>query len=160
MSKEASKTPRPINYPGYTKHYTRKDADRKWILVDAKGQSVGRLATQVAMLLRGKHKPTFTRHDDVGDFVVVINAQDLELRGNEKAKKKIYYRHTNYFGHLRERTGEQMLQRNPTTVITKAVYGMIPHGALGNRIIKKLKVYAGSEHPHRAQNPQPFTIKT
>ena len=129
-------------------------------MIDAKGQSVGRLATQVATLLRGKHKPTYTRHDDVGDFVVVINAEGLEFRGNEKANKKKYYKHTGYFGHLKERTASEMLNKNPELVLKKAVYGMVPKGPLGYRIMKKLKVYRGAEHPHKAQNPAPYEVRT
>lgn len=134
-----------------TKHFTRHNHERKWLLVDAKGQTVGRLATQIASLLRGKNKPTFTPHDDVGDFVVVINASGLRLHGNDKAKKKMYYKHTGYLGHLRKRTGEQMLAHKPEKVIQLAVKGMIPRGALGNRMLKKLKIYAGETHPHAAQ---------
>ena len=147
-----------VNVPGATKHFTRANHERKWLIVDAEGQSVGRLSTVVASLLRGKHKPTFTRHDDVGDFVVIVNADKIEFRGNDKAAKKTYYKHTQWFGHLKERSADVMLERNPELVIKKAVYGMIPHGPLGNRIIKKLKVYAGPDHPHKAQQPEKFEI--
>ena len=147
-----------VNVPGATKHFTRANHERKWLIVDAEGQSVGRLSTVVASLLRGKHKPTFTRHDDVGDFVVIVNADKVEFRGNDKAAKKTYYKHTQWFGHLKERNADVMLERNPELVIKKAVYGMIPHGPLGNRIIKKLKVYAGPDHPHKAQQPEKFEI--
>ena len=147
-----------VNIPGATKHFTRANHERNWLIVDAAGQSVGRLSTVVASLLRGKHKPTFTRHDDVGDFVVIINADKIEFRGNDKAAKKTYYHHTRYFGHLKERRADVMLAKNPELVIKKAVYGMIPHGALGNRIIKKLKVYAGPDHPHKAQQPEKYEI--
>lgn len=143
-----------------TRHFTSKTQERKWLLVDAEGQSVGRLATQLAMILRGKHKPTFTPHDDVGDFVVVINAEKVELRGNMKVAKKKYYKHTGWLGHLKERSAQEMLQRSPHKVIELAVKGMLPRGALGNRQLKKLKVYAGPEHPHKAQNPEPFKIDT
>lgn len=141
-----------------TKHFTRHNHERKWLVVDVAGQSVGRAATVIAGLLRGKNKPTFTRHDDAGDFVVVINAAKVEFRGNEKVKKKLYYKHTPWYGHLQERTAEQVLASKPELVITKAVYGMIPHGPLGRRIIKKLKVYAGAEHPHKAQKPETVSL--
>lgn len=139
---------------GATKSFRRDNSERKWLIVDAAGQSVGRLATQVAMLLRGKHKPTFTPHDDVGDFVVVINAAKAEFRGNEKAKKKVYFKYTGYLGHAKFRSGEEMLQRKPEKVIELAVWGMMPRGALANAQRKKLKIYAGSEHPHKAQQPE------
>lgn len=141
-----------------TKHFTRQDAERNWVLVDAKGKSVGRLCTQIANILRGKHKPTFTRHDDVGDFVVVINASEVEFRGNEKAGKKRYYKYTGYTGNLKQRTGTEMLERNPEMVISLAVKGMIPRGAQRSRALKKLKVYGGPDHPHKAQNPQPIEL--
>jgi large subunit ribosomal protein L13 len=141
-----------------TQHFTRHESERNWLVVDAKGQSVGRLCTQIANLLRGKHKPTFTPHDDVGDFVVVINAADVEFRGNEKAAKKVYYKYTGYTGNLKQRTGAEMLERKPEMVIKLAVKGMIPRGALGSRMLKKLKVYAGAEHPHQAQGPELFKL--
>ena len=141
-----------------TRHFTREKSDRKWVLVDAKGQRVGRLATRIATILRGKHKPTFTPHDDVGDFVVVINAAEVVFRGNEKAAKKRYYKHTGYMGHLKTRTAEEMLARSPHKVVQLAVWGMLPRGALANRLIKKLKVYSGSNHPHRAQQPEPIEL--
>ena len=104
-----------------TQHFTRADSERNWLLVDAKGQSVGRLCTQIANLLRGKHKPTFTRHDDAGDFVVVINASDVEFRGNDKLNKKMYYKYTGYTGNLKKRTGTEMLERNPEMIVKLAV---------------------------------------
>lgn len=143
-----------------TKHFTPKTAERKWLLVDAEGQSVGRLASRIASLLRGKHKPTWTPHDDVGDFVVVVNAEKVVLRGNDKAKKKMYYKHTGWLGHLKQRNAVTMLERSPHKVIELAVKGMIPRGALGNHQLKKLKIYAGPEHPHKAQNPEPLKIDT
>ena len=141
-----------------TKHFTREKVERKWIVVDAKGQRVGRLATRIATILRGKDKPTFTPHDDVGDFVVVVNADQIVLHGNEKAAKKRYYKHTGYAGHLKTRTGEEMLALSPHKVIELAVWGMLPRGALANRLIKKLKIYAGAEHPHRAQRPESLEL--
>jgi large subunit ribosomal protein L13 len=153
-------TNKPINVPGATRHFTREDHERKWLLIDAKGQTVGRLATQIANLLRGKHKPTYTRHDDVGDFVVVINAKDLQFVGNDKVNKKMYYKHTGYWGHLKRRTAAEMLQMAPELVLERAVYGMINGGALKYRAMKKLKIYAGAEHPHKAQNPEPYAVTT
>lgn len=147
-----------VNVPGATKHYTRRTSERKWLLIDAKGQSVGRLATKVADLLRGKHKPTWTKHEDVGDFVVVINAGGLELRGNDKAQKKIYYHHSGHFGHLKRRSGAEMLGRKPEFVLRTAVYNMIPSGALCNRMMRKLKVYPGPDHPHKAQRPEAVAL--
>ncbi len=141
-----------------TKHFTRHVHERKWLLIDAEGQSVGRLATRIAMILRGKHKPTYTPHDDVGDFVVVINAEKVIFRGNEKTKKKNYYKHTGYKGGLKTRTAEEMLERAPHKVIELAVKGMMPRGPLGRRMRKKLKVYAGAEHPHKAQKPEVLKI--
>lgn len=154
------KEPALVNYPGFTKSYTRTDAERKWLLVDAKGQRVGRLATQIADFLRGKHKPTFTKHDDVGDFVVVINAKDLVFHGNDKAGKKIYALHSEWLGHLRKRTAAEMLEKDPELLLWLVVRGMVPGEALKNRIMKKLKVYAGPDHPHKAQRPEPVKLKT
>ncbi len=143
-----------------TKHFKREDAERKWLLVDAEGQTVGRLATQIATLLRGKHKPNYTPHTDSGDFVVVVNAEKVVFRGNNKVSKKRYYKHTGYVGHLKERTGVEMLDRAPHKVIELAVKGMIPRGALANQLMKKLKVYAGPEHPHKAQKPEAYAVGT
>ncbi|MEL7372424.1 MAG: 50S ribosomal protein L13 [Myxococcota bacterium] len=153
-----SKGIEPLANVGATKSFRRDNSERKWLLVDAAGQSVGRLATQVAMLLRGKHKPTFTPHDDVGDFVVVINASQAEFRGNDKAKKKVYFKHTGYMGNAKYRTGEEMMANKPEKVIELAVWGMMPRGALANAQRKKLKIYAGNEHPHKAQNPEPIKV--
>lgn len=142
-----------------TKHFTSTTFDRKWVLVDAAGQSVGRLASQVALLLKGKHRPEYTPHDDVGDFVVVINAAKVEFRGNEKAHKKRYYKFTGYIGNLKSRTGTEMLQRNPEKVVQLAVSGMLPRGSRGSRMLKKLKVYPGPDHPHAAQKPQRWLLE-
>lgn len=141
-----------------TKHFTPENTERKWLLVDAQGQSVGRISTLIANLLRGKHKPTFTSHADAGDFVVVINAAGVEFRGNDKVNKKVYYKHTGYPGGVKQRTAAEMLARKPEKVIELAVAGMIPAGALGNSMMKKLKVYAGAEHPHKAQKPEPVKL--
>lgn len=142
-----------------TRHFTPQTFERKWLLVDAAGQSVGRMATQIALLLKGKHRPEYTPHDDAGDFVVVINASQVEFRGNEKAAKKRYYKFTGYVGHLKTRTGTEMLERNPEKLVQLAVSGMLPRGSRGSRMLKKLKVYPGAEHPHAAQKPQPWPLE-
>jgi large subunit ribosomal protein L13 len=142
-----------------TRHFTSRDVERKWVLVDAKGQSLGRLATQVATILRGKNKPTFTSHDDVGDFVVVINAAQVEMKGNDKLNKSRYYKHTGYYGNMKTWSGAELRDRFPAKLIELAVAGMIPRGPLGNRVMKKLKIYPGAEHPHAAQKPQPIELR-
>ncbi len=129
--------------------------DRKWLLVDARGQVLGRLATRVATILRGKHKPTFAPHLDVGDHVVVINAEQVHLTGR-KMTDKVYRWHTGYIGGLREISAERMLRTHPERVIEWAVQGMLPKGRLGRAMFKKLKVYRGAEHPHAAQKPEPL----
>jgi large subunit ribosomal protein L13 len=133
---------------------TREDAlaQRQWLLVDAEGKPLGRLATRVATLLRGKHKPTFAPYLDAGDFVVVINAGKVCLTG-KKAENKTYQRHTGYPGGLKEMTAGDFLQKKPEFLITSAVKGMLPRNRLGRDLLKKLKVYPGPEHPHRAQKP-------
>lgn len=134
-----------------------EDLDKKWYVVDANGKTLGRLASQVAAILRGKHKPTFTPHVDTGDFVIVVNAEQVRLTGN-KLQQKIYYRHSGYPGGLRERTAEQLLATRPERVIEQAVWGMLPHTRLGRRQIRKLKVYKGAAHPHEAQQPEVLEI--
>ena len=126
------------------------DIERQWHVIDAADKVLGRLATQVAGLLMGKHKPIFSRHMDTGDFVVVINAAKVRVTGN-KAKQKLYYRHSGYPGGLKSISLEKMMQTHPTRVIEYAVKGMLPHNRLGAQMIKKLKVYAGEAHPHLAQ---------
>ncbi len=126
--------------------------NRQWYLIDAKGKTLGRIATQIAVLLRGKNKPTFTPNVDTGAFVVVINAKDVRLTGN-KLEQKHYYRHSGYIGGIKAVSAKEMLEKFPERVITHAVKGMLPKNRLSNRIITKLKVYAGEEHPHKAQNP-------
>ncbi len=137
------------------KTYSAKplEVERKWIIVDAKGQRLGRLASTVATLLRGKHKPEFTPHVDTGDFVIVINASDVEVTGN-KANDKKYYRNTGYPGGLRTLTFKDFMAKSPEKVIELAVWGMIPHTRLGRDQIRKLHVYPGAEHPHQAQQPE------
>ena len=136
---------------------TPADRERNWLVVDAAGKTLGRLATQIADLLRGKGKPTYTPHVDVGDFVVVVNAEKIRVTGNKLAAKR-YYRHSGYPGGLRSRTLAEMLERRPEEVIRKAVRGMLPRNRLGRKQLTKLKVYAGPDHPHAAQKPQPLEI--
>lgn len=126
---------------------------RKWLVVDAAGVPLGRVASQVAALLRGKHKVTFTPHNDTGDFVVVLNASKVVLTGN-KLKNKIYRHYTNYIGGLKEYNAEDLLAKSPEELFTRAVKGMLPRGPLGYKLIHKLKVYSGGEHPHKVQNPE------
>ncbi|APS00693.1 50S ribosomal protein L13 [Pajaroellobacter abortibovis] len=130
-------------------------ADRKWFVVDASGKPLGRLASEIARVLRGKHKPTFTPHEDIGDFVIVVNASKILLTGNKLDKKK-YCRHSGIPGGFREESYRHLFERKPTFPIEKAVRGMLPKNVLGRRMFTKLKVYASSDHPHVAQNPIPF----
>jgi large subunit ribosomal protein L13 len=132
--------------------------ERRWHLIDAEGRTLGRLASEVAQLLRGKNKPQYTPHIDTGDFVVVVNAEKVVVTG-KKAEQKVYRRHTGRPGGLRETSYEMMLERKPTEILRKAVWGMIPKTRLGRAQFKKLKVYAGPEHPHEAQNPQPYEVE-
>jgi large subunit ribosomal protein L13 len=134
------------------------ESSRKWLVVDAAGKTLGRLASEVAQLLRGKHKATFTRHNDGGDFVVVINAAQVRLSGN-KLKDKIYRHHTGYAGGIKEIPAEMILQKQPTRLLELAVWGMLPKGPLGRDILKKLKIYPGAEHPHSAQRPAAYAMK-
>ena len=129
------------------------------MLVDASGKTLGRLATQIADILRGKRKPEYTPHIDTGDFVVVINARDVAVTGNKREQKR-YYRHSGYPGGLRSRTLGEQLERRPEEVIRRAVRGMLPRNRLARRQITKLKVYAGPDHPHAAQKPEPLEIET
>jgi large subunit ribosomal protein L13 len=138
---------------------TPADRERHWLLVDADGQTLGRLATQIADALRGKRKPTYTPHVDVGDFVVVVNAEKIAVTGAKRAEKR-YYRHSGYPGGLRSRTLEDMLARRPEEVIRLAVRGMLPKNRLARRQLTKLKIYAGPDHPHAAQQPKPMEITT
>ncbi|MDQ3913562.1 MAG: 50S ribosomal protein L13 [Actinomycetota bacterium] len=133
-------------------------AERKWHLIDAEGQTLGRLATEIALLLRGKNKPQYTPHVDTGDFVVVVNAEKVAVTGN-KAEQKVYYRHTGYPGGLKETSYKVMLERKPTEILRKAVKGMMPRTRLGRQQFKKLKIYAGPEHPHEAQAPKPYEVR-
>ncbi len=132
-------------------------ADRQWWVVDLEGKTLGRAATRIATVLRGKHKPTFTPNQDSGDFVVVINAAKVKLTGN-KLKDKMYRRHTGYIGGLKETSAGTMLATFPDRAITAAVWGMLPSGKLGRKILKKLKIYAGAEHEHAAQQPRELAV--
>ena len=142
------------------KTYSAKPGEiaREWYLVDAQGQTLGRLATQIADTLRGKRKPQYTPHIDTGDFVVVVNAEKIAVTGN-KLDAKMYYRHSGYPGGLRQRPLREHLERMPAEVIRKAVKGMLPRNRLARKQLTKLKVYAGPDHPHVAQQPQPMEIK-
>ncbi len=131
------------------------EVQRDWYIVSAQGRVLGRLATQIAAVLRGKHKPCYTPHVDCGDHVIVVDAAGIELTGN-KPEGKIHYWHTGYPGHLRSRSYGDLIKTKPEEVIRQAVRGMLPHNPLGRQMLRKLKVYAGSEHPHSAQQPQPL----
>ncbi len=130
-----------------------EEVQRKWYVIDAEGKVLGRLAAEVARVLRGKHKPTYTPHVDTGDHVIVINAEKVILTGN-KLQKKIYYRHSGYPGGLKQMKYDEFLSTRPEKVVEKAVKGMLPHNRLGAKMAKKLKVYCGPEHPHQAQKPE------
>lgn len=141
------------------KTYSAKphEVDQKWLLVDAEGQTLGRMATEIATRLRGKHKPEYTAHVDTGDFVVVINADKVRVTGN-KAKGKLYHAHSGFPGGLKTLSFEKLLEKAPERVIQLAVKGMLPRNPLGRAMFKKLKVYAGTEHPHGAQQPQTLQL--
>lgn len=137
-------------------HSTKpSDINRGWYLVDAEGQTLGRLASEIAKVLRGKHKPIYAPHLDTGDYVIVINAEKVHVTGN-KLDQKMYHRHSGYPGGLKSITLREQLKRHPSRVIRSAVRGMLPHNRLGRATIRKLKVYAGDAHPHQAQQPKPF----
>ena len=138
---------------------TSQDRDRVWYVVDAEGKTLGRLATQIADVLRGKRKPTYTPHVDVGDFVIVVNAEKIAVTG-KKLEDKRYWRHSGYPGGIRSRTLGDLLDKRPEEVIRRAVKGMLPRNRLARQQLRKLKVYAGSEHPHQAQKPETLEIET
>lgn len=142
------------------KTYMAKPSEvtRTWYLIDAKDKTLGRLASQVAAILKGKHKPTYTPHVDAGDHVIIINADKIRLTGKKLQDKK-YYRHSGYPGGIKEITAGDLLQRHPERVIKTAVWGMLPHNRLGRKMIKKLKIYAGDQHPHEAQQPVTYELK-
>ena len=131
--------------------------DRQWYLVDAENQTLGRLATEVASVLRGKNKATYTPHLDTGDFVIVVNADKIRVSGN-KPQQKLYRRHSGRPGGMKVETFEHLQERLPERIVEKAIKGMLPHNALGRQLFRKLKVYKGSEHPHAAQQPQPLKL--
>lgn len=133
------------------------DVTRDWYVVDAEGKTLGRMATEIARRLRGKHKPEFTPHVDTGDYIIVVNAEKVRVTGN-KAKDKMHYRHTGYPGGLRSMSFEKMVDHAPERTVEFAVKGMLPKGPLGRAMYSKLKVYAGTEHPHQAQQPQALTL--
>lgn len=135
----------------------KEDVARKWYIIDAEGKPLGRVASKAAVLLRGKHKPTFTPHIDGGDYVIILNASKVELTGN-KLQNKIYYNHSRYVGGLRERTAKVMRDNYPVEMLERAVDGMLPNGRLGRQMYKKLFVYAGAEHPHAAGKPEAIEL--
>ena len=136
-----------------TSSLTTKDIVQKWYLIDSSGKKLGRLSVQIANILRGKNKPEYTPNSDVGDFVVLINAERIEISGN-KSKDKIYFKHTGYPGNLKEINFQDLLNKDPEKVLRNAVKGMLPKNRLNRKIINKLKVYSGENHPHEAQNPE------
>lgn len=142
-----------------TRTYSAKEADikRKWYVVDAEGKTLGRLATQVAIVLRGKHKPIFTPHVDTGDHVIVVNAEKIHLTG-DKVRQKTYYRHSGYPGGLKSETVKDLLERKPYVIVERAIKGMLPKTKLGKQIGRKLNVYAGPTHPHKAQQPEALAV--
>jgi len=134
------------------------NTEHKWLLIDATGKTLGRLASEAASLIRGKHKPQFTPHVDTGDFVIIINADKIVLTG-KKLQNKMYYRHSGYMGGLKTTSAQEMLNKKPERMIELAVYGMLPKNRLGDSLKTKLKVYAGSEHPHQAQQPEVYELR-
>ena len=140
-----------------TYHAKPGEVERNWYVIDAEGQTVGRLASRIAHVLRGKHKPQYTPSIDTGDFVVVVNADKIRVSGN-KPQQKLYRRHSGRPGGMKVETFEHLQERLPERIVEKAVKGMLPHNALGRQLFRKLKVYKGSEHPHAAQQPQPLKL--
>ena len=138
-----------------TKFVAKEDVERNWWIIDAADKPLGRIATHIAVLLRGKHKPTFTPNVDNGDFVVVINADQVKLSGSKWTDKK-YYRHSRFFGSLKEKTAEQMREDDPSFMVLDSVKGMLPENKLAHQLLTKLKVYKGADHPHKNQKPQPW----
>jgi large subunit ribosomal protein L13 len=134
------------------------EVERKWYVIDAEGRTLGRLASEIARILRGKNKPQYTPHVDVGDFVVVVNAEKVVVTG-KKAEQKVYRRHSGYPGGMKETSYGRMMERRPDEILRRAVYGMMPKTRLARRQMGKLKIYAGPEHPHAAQNPQKLEVK-
>lgn len=135
-----------------------KEIEKKWFVIDAEGKTLGRLASEAAAILKGKHKPTYTPHIDTGDFVVVVNADKIELTG-KKLQQKLYRRHSRFPGGLKEVTYQTLMREKPTVAVEKAIKGMLPHNRLGRAMGKKLKVYVGTEHPHQAQKPEVWELR-
>ena len=140
-----------------TYHTPVKEIERKWFVVDAENKVLGRLASEIATRLRGKHKPNFSPHMDVGDFIVVVNADKVKLTGN-KLDDKVYYHHSGYMGGIKEQTAKEVLEKKPTELLKMAVRGMLSKNSLGRKQLKKLKIYTGTEHPHAAQQPETLEI--
>jgi large subunit ribosomal protein L13 len=140
-----------------TYHTPVKEIERKWFVVDAENKVLGRLASEIAIRLRGKHKPNFSTHMDVGDFIVVVNAEKVKLTG-KKLDDKIYYRHSGWIGGLKERSAKEILEKKPTELLKSAVKGMLTKNSLGRKQLKKLKIYTGGEHPHAAQQPEMLEV--
>lgn len=134
------------------------EVERKWYVIDAEGKTLGRLASEAASIIRGKHKPQFTPHVDTGDFVVIINAEKIHLTG-KKLQNKMYYRHSMYSGGLKVTSAQDMIANKPEQVLEQAIHGMLPKNRLGDKMRLKLKVYAGAEHPHQAQNPEVYELR-
>ena len=134
------------------------EVEKKWYVADAEGKILGRFASEVASILRGKNKPFFTPHVDTGDHVVIINAEKIKVTGNNKMSQKYYASYSGYPGGLKKQTLEETLAKEPTYVLEHAIKGMLPHNKLGSQMMKKVRIYAGSEHPHQAQNPQPIDL--
>jgi large subunit ribosomal protein L13 len=143
--------------PSRSTYQAKTSFEHGWFVADVGGKTLGRAATKIASVLRGKHRPTFTTHADAGDFVVVINADKIKLTGN-KWSEKLYHDHSLYPGGLKTRTAAQLMEKHPADLVKRAVWGMLPKGPLGRRIYKKLKVYAGGAHPHAAQQPKPLAL--
>jgi large subunit ribosomal protein L13 len=136
----------------------KEEIERKWYVADAADQVLGRFAAEIAKKLRGKDKPIFSPHLDCGDFIIVINAEKIRVKGGNKLRDKKYYRHSGYVGNLKETSLEKMMEKDPTFVVRNAVRGMIPHNILGRMVLRKLKVYKGAEHPHAAQKPEKLDL--
>ncbi len=147
-----------VNVGTKTFNLKREEIKRKWYVVDARDKILGRLATEIAKKLRGKDKPTFTPHVDCGDFIIIINAEKIKVKGGNKLEDKKYYRHSGYVGNLKVTSLKKMLEKKPEFVIRNAVRGMIPHNILGRIVLRKLKVYSGPDHPHKAQNPEKIDL--
>jgi large subunit ribosomal protein L13 len=146
-----------VNVGLKTFNVKKEEIKRKWFLINAEGKILGRLSTEIAKILRGKNKPIFTPHVDCGDYVIVINVDKIKVTGDKMNKKK-YYRHSGYIGNLKVKNLEEMMKKSPELVLRSSVKGMIPHNILGRKVIKKLKIYAGENHPHGAQNPEKIEI--